>query len=99
MKRTLLLIALAMLGMSGGAQTVNVHRTDGTVLNILVSVVSCIDFTAPAAVELGLPSGTKWANMNVGAEQPEDYGLYFAWGESVGYGSDTNDGHVFGWAS
>ena len=34
------------------------------------------------AVDLGLPSGTKWANMNVGAEKPEDYGSYFAWGET-----------------
>ena len=34
-------------------------------------------------VDLGLPSGTKWATMNVGAESPEDYGDYFAWGETV----------------
>lgn len=53
----------------------------------------------PEAVDLGLPSGTKWANMNVGATSPEDYGLYFAWGETVGYGSDTSDGHSFDWAS
>ena len=33
-------------------------------------------------VDLGLPSGTKWATMNVGAESPEDYGDYFAWGET-----------------
>lgn len=32
-------------------------------------------------VDLGLPSGTKWATMNVGAISPEDYGDYFAWGE------------------
>ena len=37
------------------------------------------------AVDLGLPSGTKWANMNVGATKPEEFGLYFAWGETVGY--------------
>ena len=36
-------------------------------------------------VDLGLPSGLKWAAENVGAENPEDYGLYFAWGETVGY--------------
>ena len=51
------------------------------------------------AVDLKLPSGTKWANMNVGAEKPEDYGLYFAWGETTGYTSDTNDGHSFEWAT
>ena len=32
-------------------------------------------------VDLGLPSGLKWATCNVGAESPEDYGDYFAWGE------------------
>ena len=57
---------------------------------------------APAnveAVDLGLPKGTKWANMNVGAESPEDCGLYFAWGETAGYTSDTSDGRLFNWAS
>ncbi|MBR1447414.1 MAG: hypothetical protein IJ588_01535 [Prevotella sp.] len=34
------------------------------------------------AVDLGLPSGLKWANMNVGATKPEGYGDYFAWGET-----------------
>ena len=33
-------------------------------------------------VDLGLPSGTLWATCNVGAETPEGYGDYFAWGET-----------------
>ena len=33
-------------------------------------------------VDLGLPSGLKWATMNVGASKPEEYGEYFAWGET-----------------
>ena len=33
-------------------------------------------------VDLNLPSGTKWANLNIGATTPEDYGDYFAWGET-----------------
>ena len=33
-------------------------------------------------VELGLPSGLKWATCNVGAENPDDYGNYYAWGET-----------------
>ena len=33
-------------------------------------------------VDLGLPSGTLWATCNVGANSPEDYGDYFAWGET-----------------
>ena len=36
-------------------------------------------------VDLGLPSGLKWAAWNVGATQPEESGLYFAWGEDKGY--------------
>lgn len=34
-------------------------------------------------VDLGLPSGTLWADCNVGAEKPEDFGDYFAWGETT----------------
>lgn len=33
-------------------------------------------------VDLGLPSGIKWAGWNVGASAPEEYGGYFAWGET-----------------
>lgn len=36
-------------------------------------------------VDLGLPSGLKWATCNVGATYPQNYGLYFAWGETTGY--------------
>ena len=34
-------------------------------------------------VDLGLPSGTLWATCNVGANNPEDYGDFFAWGETT----------------
>lgn len=34
-------------------------------------------------VDLGLPSGTLWATCNVGASSPEEYGDYFAWGETT----------------
>lgn len=36
-------------------------------------------------MDLGLPSGTLWATMNVGASKPSDYGLYFQWGDTIGY--------------
>lgn len=39
-------------------------------------------------VDLGLPSGTLWATMNVGASNPSDYGQYFQWGDTQGYTSD-----------
>jgi len=33
-------------------------------------------------VDLGLPSGTKWATCNIGATMPEELGGYYAWGET-----------------
>lgn len=36
----------------------------------------------PRMIDLGLPSGTLWADRNVGAAKPEDYGSYFRFGES-----------------
>jgi uncharacterized protein (TIGR02145 family) len=50
-------------------------------------------------VEIG---GLKWATMNIGASQPSDYGLYFAWGDTQGYTADqvgSGEGQkYFGWA-
>ena len=48
-------------------------------------------------VDLGLPSGTKWASRNIGATSDTDYGYYFAWGETTGYAAATS--HIFNWAN
>ena len=40
-------------------------------------------------VDLGLPSGIKWATCNVGANKPKEYGNYFAWGEIYAKSSYT----------
>lgn len=42
--------------------------------------ITPVNELAGNAVDLGL--SVKWANMNVGASKPEDYGDYFAWGET-----------------
>lgn len=42
-----------------------------------------IDNNGYEYVDLGLPSGTLWAKCNVGATTPEEYGDYFAWGETT----------------
>ena len=47
-------------------------------------------------VDFGLPSGTKWATCNVGADKETDYGLYFAFGEIKGYSGFT-DAKKFSW--
>lgn len=43
-------------------------------------------------IDLGLPSGLLWAECNVGANTPEGYGDYFAWGE-------TTTKTVFDWST
>ena len=43
-------------------------------------------------VDLGLPSGTLWATYNIGATKPEEYGDYFAWGE-------TEPKEVYDWST
>ena len=59
-----------------------VNSTDVTVLyNYLLS--DDVNPDNHEWVDLGLPSGTLWATMNVGASKPEDYGDYFAWGETM----------------
>lgn len=41
-------------------------------------------------VDLGLPSGLLWASQNLGADSPDDYGDYYAWGE-------TSPKEAYGW--
>lgn len=43
-------------------------------------------------VDLGLPSGTLWATCNMGANAPEEYGDYYAWG-------DTTTKAIYDWNS
>ena len=40
------------------------------------------EYITSDAVDLGLPSGIKWASRNLGASKPEDFGGYYAWGET-----------------
>lgn len=47
------------------------------------------------AVDLGLPSGTKWANMNVGADSPENDGNHYSWGETQTKDSYTKDNYSY----
>ena len=49
---------------------------------IAVLAIISANVSAQKAVDLGLPSGTLWADRNVGASSPSDYGDYYAWGET-----------------
>lgn len=51
-------------------------------LNAIIDIIVDQLTPIPDFVDLGLPSGTLWATRNVGASKPEEYGEYFAWGET-----------------
>lgn len=63
---------------SGNMKDVSVTVNDDTP----VSYSKCPDENHPHLIDLGLPSGTRWACCNVGADKPEAYGGYYAWGET-----------------
>lgn len=67
-----------------------------TVIFTKVELESSTDTSKPF-VDLGLTSGTLWATCNIGADNPQDAGLFFAWGDTVGHGSDPSDGYLFSW--
>lgn len=52
-----------------------------------VALVSSTDIFSKSAkfeyeyVDLGLPSGTLWCTVNVGAKEETEYGNYYSWGE------------------
>lgn len=59
-------------------------KWDGQKLEWLLNEEQLEPPEVPAeAVDLALPSGTKWASCNVGATKPEEVGGYYAWGETI----------------
>lgn len=79
-------VSIAAVG--GGSTTITITDTQtGKKLGISVTVAApsisspCPDDHHPHMIDLGLPSGTKWACCNVGADKPEVSGSYYAWGE------------------
>lgn len=68
------------------AQKMIVTLNDNSKVTYSISQVKEVSFVESEEheyVDLGLPSGTKWATCNVGANSPEEYGDYFAWGETA----------------
>ena len=73
MKRSFLFLA-AMILLGAGLQSCNKEDNNGGNGNGTTSL---------QWVDLGLPSGLLWADRNVGAKNAEDYGNYYAWGETA----------------
>ena len=72
---------LSLYGDVNGDGVVNVSDVNAVISVIIDGHTQTTD--GHECVDLGLPSGTLWATMNVGAGNPEDYGDYFAWGETT----------------
>lgn len=85
--------------------------TDNTILTMIYDEesfnVAFIQKGMPQVdyVDLGLPSGRLWATKNIGAENPEDAGLYFSWGNTEGHtatevdNGDYNFSGEFDWGN
>lgn len=57
--------------------------------------ITCSDEHHPHMIDLGLPSGTKWACCNVGASSHAEYGEYFQWvGPDMSLYTDSYIGHM-----
>ncbi len=89
--RSILAVLLLLTGLQSAlAQTLKLYLSDKQVVEYSVEKVDSLVFSGGAGdtaeshewVDLGLPSGTLWATCNVGASSPEEYGDYFAWGET-----------------
>lgn len=52
-----------------------------------------VEYNGHTYIDLGLPSGTKWATCNIGAANPEDYGNYYSWGETRPHTEKMNPWH------
>lgn len=88
-------ILFAMMGANLFSQGFYVYTKDGQRQDYASENVDSIVFYEKTAedivgnfingheyVDLGLPSGLKWATCNVGASKPEEYGGCYAWGET-----------------
>ena len=88
--RKILFFCLVLMSTFSYAQTLNIHFKNGTTVEFNKDLVDHVDFsekpapptlTAGESVDLGL--SVKWASCNLGATKPEDYGNYYAWGETA----------------
>lgn len=103
-KNITILVFLFILGFipEMNSQGIFIYKKDGSRIKIpyenfdsIVPYESDSSEVDILAVDLGLPSGTKWASHNIGATKPEEYGDYFAWGEIKTKEEYTKNNYVY----
>ena len=88
MKKVAFFFTFLLLGTSGAFALSNKYDLNDDGVVDVTDVIQLVNYIlgkeneTHVAVDLGLPSGTKWATCNVGASKPEEYGGYYAWGET-----------------
>ena len=104
LKRLLTGLLFAICAISVSAQTyyLNVYEKDGKRTSFPIENVDSVKLSMEAApivgleyVDLGLPSGTKWATMNLGATNPFEPGDFYAWGETKPKETYTRDSYKY----
>lgn len=89
MKKYIIVLVLTAIHIELMAQTVNVHFKNGQTIEYPSVNVDYVDFSAKSSaptvtpskvVDLGL--SVYWASCNIGASTPEEFGNYYAWGET-----------------
>lgn len=57
--------------------------------------IECSNGQIVEVVDLGIPFGTLWTKCNLGATSPEQYGTFFAWGETSSKTEYTDKNYAF----
>ena len=87
-------ITRRVLAVGVGSATITAQTRDGSVSAICTVTVSEATISSGESIDLGLPSGLKWASCNLCengfVDSPDEYGDYYAWGETEPY---YLDGH------
>ena len=78
-----------LVGRTIGSATITATTADGGFTAKCQVTVKNPSNPVPDAIDLGLPSGLKWGAFNLGASKPEEFGVYFAWGETEPNGMYT----------
>ncbi len=93
MKTSSLFLALSLATIASAKPQISIYTNDDEKICFNAEEVDSIFFIGKDArnilnqhefVDLGLPSGLRWATTNIGAESPEEYGSYFYWGGTIG---------------
>ena len=71
-----MIVSVMLLACSPKDEDENNNSNGDNDNNIITGTINGHDW-----IDLGLPSGLKWATCNIGANKPEEYGDYFAWAE------------------